>query len=56
MHRRILRDLPLGQVATMLAGALHEACILIAHAERPEVQVEDAMRVVRSFLDGLRRP
>lgn len=55
MHRRILDDLPLGHVATMLAGALHEACILIAHADRPDAELDEAMRVVERFLYGLRR-
>lgn len=54
-HRRIVRDLPLGQVATMLAGALHEACILIAHSDRPEAELDEAMQVVERFLHGLRR-
>jgi len=55
VHRRILRDLPLAHVATMLAGALHEACILIAHADRPDTELDEAMRVVERFLHGLTR-
>ena len=56
MHRRMLHDdLPLGHVATMVAGALHEACILIAHAERPDDELAEAMCVVERLLNGLKR-
>ncbi len=54
VHRRLLHELPLAQVATLLAGALHEACILIAHADEPASALETSMAVVERFLHGLR--
>lgn len=54
MVRRIVRELPLRALATMLAGALHEACIAIANADDPDAALDEAMTVVERFLDGLR--
>lgn len=53
-NRRLIRDLPLATVATLLAGALHEACILIAHADDVEAAITASMAVVAHFLHGLR--
>lgn len=54
MGRRIIRQVPLGTLATMLAGALHEACITVANAEDSRVAVAEAMEVTERFLAGLR--
>lgn len=54
MGRRIVRPVPLGTLATMLAGALHEACIAIANAADPRAAVDEAMAVTERFLAGLR--
>lgn len=54
MNRGLIRDLPLVHVATLLAGALQEACILIAHSQEPGAELDEAMRVVERFLQGLR--
>jgi AcrR family transcriptional regulator len=53
MNRGLIRNLPLVHLATLLAGALQEACILIAHSEEPEAELDEAMRVVERFLQGL---
>jgi AcrR family transcriptional regulator len=52
--RGLIPDLPLRALSTMLAGALHEACMTIAHADDGPAALEDAMAVVACFLSGLR--
>ncbi len=54
LNRRLIRDLPLATVATLLSGALHEACILIAHADDADAAIAASMAVVAHFLHGLR--
>lgn len=54
MSRHIIRDVPLRPLATMLAGALHEACITITNAQDRDRALDDAMGIVRHFLTGLR--
>lgn len=56
MRRQIIRRLPLQTLATLLAGALDEGCIVIANSEDPHSAVEDALAVVEGFLEGLRSP
>lgn len=51
--RGLVAPLPLRALSTMLAGALHEACMTVAHADDPTA-LEDAMAVIESFLSGLR--
>ena len=52
--RGLVEALPLRVLSTMLAGALHEACMTIAHAEDDAAALADAMTVVERFLSGLR--
>ena len=52
--RGLIAPLPLRALSTMLAGALHEACMTIAHTDDDEAALEQAMAVVESFLTGLR--
>lgn len=54
MNRGLIRRLPLALLATMLSGALHEACMEVAHAEDAPRALDDAGRIVRHFLEGLR--
>lgn len=55
MRRQIVKPLPLRMLATLLAGALSEGCIAVAHASDPERALDEATAVVASFLEGLRR-
>lgn len=52
--RGLVAPLPLRALSTMLAGALHEACMTIAHADDDSTALEDAMAVIECFLSGLR--
>jgi AcrR family transcriptional regulator len=56
IRRRILRPLPLNLLATMLAGALNEACIAITNADDPDEVIAEAMSVIAEILEGLRFP
>lgn len=51
--RRLVRPLPLRPLATMLAGALDEACTAITNADDPDVALKEAMSVVEAFLSSL---
>ncbi len=52
--RGLLAPLSPRATAVLLAGALNEACLLVAHAEDPEQALEEAMGVVERFLAGIR--
>lgn len=53
-HRGIVKPLPLHTLAVLLNGALDEACMLVVNAESRERAVDEAMTVLRSFLEGVR--
>lgn len=55
-HRRLIRPLPLHALAMLLAGALNEACMLVANAEDPSRALDEAMAIIERFLEGLRMP
>lgn len=52
-HRGIVRDLPLNILASIVVGALNEACMLVANAPEPEEVLDQTMSVVERMLDGL---
>ena len=54
MRRGLLDPLPLRPLSTMLAGALDEGCMSIAHGEDPGAALEEAMQVITRILQGLR--
>lgn len=52
--RGLIGALPLHTTAVLLAGALNEACLLVAHADDPDPELDEAMVVIERFLAGLR--
>ncbi|MFP3874938.1 MAG: TetR/AcrR family transcriptional regulator [Thiohalophilus sp.] len=52
-HRGIIRALPLNVLATVVVGALNEACMLVANSSNPEDVLDQAMSVIECMLDGL---
>lgn len=53
-RRGIVKPLPLHTLAALINGALDEACMLVVNAESREEAVDEAMTVLRSFLQGVR--
>lgn len=53
-RRGIVKPLPLHTLAALLNGALDEACMLVVNAESREGAVDEAMTVLKAFLEGLR--
>jgi AcrR family transcriptional regulator len=56
MRRGLIVDLPLRVLAVVLAGALNEACLLVANASDPRRALDETMSVVARLLAGLRAP
>lgn len=54
MRLGIVRPLPLNASAMILSGALHEACLLLAHADDRDEAFAEAFIVLDALLDGLR--
>ncbi|MGJ3239326.1 MAG: TetR/AcrR family transcriptional regulator [Anaerolineae bacterium] len=54
MHRGLVKQLPLETLASMLTGALNEACMLVANAEDRTRTLNEAALIVEQFLDGIR--
>jgi AcrR family transcriptional regulator len=54
MQRGLVHRLPLGTLAAILAGALNEACLLVAHAPENEPALDEAMTVIQRLLEGLK--
>lgn len=54
MHRGIVKRLPLHTLAATLAGALNEACLLVANASDQARALDESMRVIEQLLEGLR--
>lgn len=54
MHRGIVERLPLRVLAGILAGALNEACLLVANASDPARALDEAMTVIERLLQGTR--
>jgi AcrR family transcriptional regulator len=54
MRRGIVQRLPLRALSVLLAGALSEACILVANADDRGTALGEAMTVVQRLLEGLR--
>lgn len=55
-RRRMIRTLPLQMLATMLAGALNEACVTVTGSHDHSTAVNEAMDTIECFLEGVRRP
>lgn len=55
MNRRIIKELPLTTLATILTGALNEACMMVANAENQAEALNEAVVIMEHFLEGLRR-
>ena len=53
MHRGIIEPQPLNTLATLLGGALSEACMLVANAEDRASAIDEAMSVIEHLLKGL---
>lgn len=53
MQRGIIKDLPLAMLAGVIAGALNEACLLVANAADSNEALDEAMRVIEPVLNGL---
>lgn len=53
-ERGLIERLPLRSLAVILTGALNEACMLVANATDREKALDEAMAVVKRFLEGLR--
>jgi len=45
---------PLRPLALLLSGAIAEACFYVADADDPAAALEEAQRLVRRLLEGLR--
>lgn len=56
MQRGLVRQLPLRMLAEILAGALNEACLLVANASDPDQALDEAMTVIEQLLEGIRIP
>lgn len=54
MQRGLIERLPVRVASVILAGALNEACMLVANADDREEALDEAMDVIRRFLEGLR--
>lgn len=54
MQRGIIQRLPLYALATLVAGALIEACMLVANADEPERALAESITIVERLLEGLR--
>lgn len=56
VHLGVINPQPLGPLAHMLAGALTEACALLAEADDEIAIRHDIEVVIKRLLEGLRRP
>lgn len=56
IQRGLVRRLPLRPLATILSGALNEACLLLANAEDPEAELDNALAVLEALIGGIRAP
>jgi AcrR family transcriptional regulator len=54
MQRGLVRRLPLRPLAAILAGALNEACLMVANASEPQAALEAALSVIEALLAGVR--
>ncbi|MFD1381731.1 TetR family transcriptional regulator [Fodinicurvata halophila] len=53
MQQGIIRRLPLAMLAAVIAGALNEACLLVANAANSDEALDEAMSAIEPMLDGL---
>lgn len=53
MRREIIKDLPLHTLASIVAGALNEACLLVANTSNAHEGLDQSMRVIEQMLNGL---
>jgi len=56
MQRGLVKRLPLRALATIMTGALNEACLLVSNAQDPEAALDDAVQVIEALLDGVGAP
>jgi len=54
MHRGIISPQPLNSLAMIVAGALSEACMLVANAADRSSALDEAVAIVERLLEGLR--
>jgi len=54
MNRGLIKKLPLTTLATILTGALNEACVLVANAEDHATTYQEAVTIMDHFLEGIR--
>ena len=54
MNNEIIAPQPLSSLATILSGALTEACMLVANADDPAAARTEAIEIVERLLHGLR--
>lgn len=53
MQRRIIKQLPLNVLALIVAGALNEACLLVAGESNGDDVLDQSMMVIEEMLNGL---
>jgi AcrR family transcriptional regulator len=54
MHRGVIAQQPLHSLAMILAGAMTQACMLVANAADRDSAIDEAMAIIERLLDGLR--
>jgi AcrR family transcriptional regulator len=54
MHRRLIAQLPLQPLSTILGGALIQACMLVANASDRARAIDEAVAIIERLLEGLR--
>jgi len=54
MVHGLIKQLPLVTLANMLAGALNEACMLVAHSQDPQQALDEATLIIEQLLTGIR--
>lgn len=55
MRRGAIQDLPLHILASIIAGALNEACLIVANASNGQDVLDQSMNVIEEMLNGLLR-
>lgn len=54
MQRGLIQRLPLPALATLLSGALNEACMMVAYADDADLALAEAIAIVEQLLEGVR--
>lgn len=54
VNHDVIRALPLNTLASILTGALTDACHVVANSNDPEAAQEETMAVIEAMLEGLR--